>query len=367
MTQNDLKDKGIRSRQERLRIRLLELHADAIVVPHLPDIRYLCGFSGSNGLLIFSATGATLLSDSRYSVQAEAETFGARVRISRRPLYAEAGGLLANGRARRSVLYSSGQLTVAQFAQLRGAAGKRVRWRGTSGVVAAIRSVKDAEELSAMRQAAEIASDAFNDVVPLIRPGILENEIAAEIEYRMRRRGASGASFETIVASGPRSALPHAQPTDKPISKNELVVLDLGGILRGYCSDMTRTVFVGKASRRVREWYKAVREAQAAAIQAIKPGISAGEVDAVARRALHKHRLARFFTHSTGHGLGIEVHETPRLGRGDKTRLAAGNVVTIEPGVYIEGFGGIRIEDDVLVTATGSEILTSATKEFLEL
>ena len=218
-----------------------------------------------------------------------------------------------------------------------------------------------------MREAADIASDTFGDVLPMIRPGILENELAAEIEYRMRRRGASGPSFETIVASGPRSALPHARPTDKPISKNELVVLDLGAILRRYCSDMTRTVFLGKAPRRVREWYSAVRDAQSEAIQALRPGIRAGEVDAVARRTLHRHRLARFFTHSTGHGLGIEVHESPRLGRGDKTRLAAGNVVTVEPGVYIEGSGGIRIEDDVVVTATGAEILTRASKEFLEL
>lgn len=367
-------DNGIRSRQDRLRIRFSALHADAILVSHLADIRYLCGFSGSNALLIATADRVTLLTDGRYTIQANDETSGVEVLIVRKPLFAEAGSLLSHARARKTVLYSPGQLTVAQYAQLQKATGSRVRWRVDSGLVAGLRGVKDADELAVMKQAADIASAVFADVLPMIRPGILENELAAEIEYGMRRMGASGASFETIVASGPRSALPHARPTDKPISKNELVVLDLGAILRGYCSDMTRTVFVGKAPRRIREWYGAVLEAQAAAIEALKPGVSAGDVDSAARRVLHRHRLARFFTHSTGHGLGLEVHEAPRLGRGETAKLAAGNVVTIEPGVYIENVGGIRIEDDVMVgldhvlaAGNSAQILTSATKEFLEL
>jgi Xaa-Pro aminopeptidase len=371
LTQNNLTDNGIRSRQQRLRIRISELGADAILVPHLPDIRYLTGFTGSNGLVVVRADSpagrSTLLTDSRYTIQAAEETSATEVRIARKSLYAEAGELLGRGRTRRKVLYSPGQLSVAQFAALRKAAGKRVRWTEAAGLVWALRGVKDPQELSVMREAADLASQVFSDVLPLIRPGMLENELAAEIEYAMRRRGATGPSFETIVASGPRSALPHARPTLKPIGKNELVVLDLGAILRGYCSDMTRTVFVGKASRRVRQWYRAVLEAQLAAIRAVRAGITAGEVDSAARRILHRHRLARFFTHSTGHGLGIEVHEPPRLGRGEKTKLAAGNVVTIEPGVYVEGAGGIRIEDDVVVTAAGSEVLTSATKEFIEI
>ena len=364
----------IRSRQDRLRICFSTLGADAILVSHLADIRYLCGFSGSNALLLATADRTTLITDGRYTIQANEETSGVEVLIARKSLFAEAGSLLSRARARKTVLYSSGQLTVARFALLQKTARARACWRVDSGLVADLRGVKDADELAVMKQAADIASAVFADVLPLIRPGILENELAAEIEYRMRRMGASGASFETIVASGPRSALPHARPTDKPISKNELVVLDLGAILRGYCSDMTRTVFVGKAPREVRGWYGAVLEAQAAAIQALKPGVSAGDVDSAARRVLHRHRLARFFTHSTGHGLGLEVHEAPRLGRGETAKLAAGNVVTIEPGVYIENVGGIRIEDDVMVgpddalaAGKSAQILTSATKEFLEL
>ena len=204
-------------------------------------------------------------------------------------------------------------------------------------------------------------------VLGKIKAGLSELELAAEIEYGIKERGGSGPSFETIVASGPRSAWAHARPTSKPLRKNELVVLDQGAILRGYCSDMTRTVFLGRAPAKVRRLYKAVLEAQEAAKRAIRPGVKAGEVDAAARRALKRHGLARYFTHSTGHGLGIEVHEMPRLGRGEETVLEEGMVVTVEPGVYIEGLGGIRIEDDVVVTSSGAEDLTSASREFLEL
>jgi Xaa-Pro aminopeptidase len=374
LKKKDLANHGIRSRQDRLRILFSGRNADAILVSHLADIRYLCGFSGSNALLIVTADKSTLLTDGRYTIQANEETSGVEVLIVRKSLFAEAGGLLSLARTRKTVLYSPGQLAVSQFAALRKTAGHLAHWRVDPGLVAGLRGVKDADEVAAMKQAADLASAVFVDVLPIIRPGLLENELAAEIEYRMRHMGASGASFETIVASGPRSALPHARPTDKPIGKNELVVLDLGAILRGYCSDMTRTVFVGKAPRRVREWYGAVLAAQVAAIRALQPGVTAGDVDSAARRVLHRHRLARFFTHSTGHGLGLEVHEAPRLGRGETTKLVAGNVVTVEPGVYVENIGGIRIEDDVMVvqdyadTALKSaQILTSAPKEFLEL
>jgi Xaa-Pro aminopeptidase len=227
--------------------------------------------------------------------------------------------------------------------------------------------VKDSGELAVMRKAADIISDVFRDCLPLIRLGMSELDLAAEIEHGIKRRGGSGPSFETIVAAGARSAWAHARPTSNPLKKNDLVVLDQGAILRGYCSDMTRTVFLGRASRRVRSLYGAVLEAQEAAKAAIRPGVKAGDVDRAARLALKRRNLARYFTHSTGHGLGLEVHEAPRLGKGEETLLQEGMVVTVEPGVYLEGMGGIRIEDDVLVTAHGSTDLTSATRDFLEL
>jgi Xaa-Pro aminopeptidase len=231
--------------------------------------------------------------------------------------------------------------------------------------------VKDLDELARMRQSARLISDVWTDAIRNLRPGVSELAVAADIERAMKLQGASGTSFETIVASGPRSSWPHARPTPKLLRKNELVVLDQGAILRDYCSDMTRTVFLGRSSAavrvRVRTLYDAVLQAQEAAIAAIRPGITAASVDAAARKVFKKAGLERFFTHSTGHGLGLEIHEMPRLGRGEETLLEAGMVVTVEPGLYLDHLGGIRIEDEVLVTSRGGEVLTSASREFLEL
>ena len=218
-----------------------------------------------------------------------------------------------------------------------------------------------------MRKAAILAGEVMAKAFCLVKPGVRESDIAAEIEYQMRKCGASGPSFETIVASGARAAFPHARPTSKFLKKNELVVLDLGVILAHYCSDMTRTVFLGRAPRRIREWYRAVNEARAAAISTVKPGITCGEIDAAAREVLRKSGLDRYFVHSTGHGLGLEVHEDPRVARGQSIRLEAGNVITIEPGVYVEGVGGIRIEDDVAVRSQGSEVLTRVSRDLIEI
>jgi Xaa-Pro aminopeptidase len=227
--------------------------------------------------------------------------------------------------------------------------------------------VKDFAELAIMRDAAVLISAVVEDVLPGIKPGVTELEVAAELEYGMKRKGASGASFETIVAAGPHSAWAHARPSSNPLRKSQLVVLDQGAILHGYCSDMTRTVFLGRAPANVRRLYQAVLAAQEAAKAAIRPGVSGESVDAAARRVLKRERLVRYFTHSTGHGLGIEVHEMPRLGKGDRTILEEGMVITVEPGVYVEGMGGIRIEDDVVVTAKGCEDLTTAPRNFIEL
>jgi Xaa-Pro aminopeptidase len=258
-------------------------------------------------------------------------------------------------------------MTVAQKAALGTAIGSRVRWVSGGDAIERLRAVKDGAELETMREAAMLVSKVIAEVIPTIKPGIAELEVAAKIDYAIKRRGGSGPSFETIVASGPRSAWAHARPTSKPLRKNELVVLDQGAILRGYCSDMTRTVFLGRSPAKVRRLYDAVLEAQEAAKAAIRPGVAAWKVDAAARSVLRHRGLARHFTHSTGHGLGIEVHEMPRLGRGDDTVLEEGMVVTVEPGVYVEGLGGIRIEDDVVVAAGGGVDLTNAPREFFEL
>jgi len=351
----------------RLRLSFSTLGVDAVLVSHLPNILYLCGFSGSAGLLLVDESRTTLFTDSRYTFQARQEVHGARVHIARRGLLRAVGEELKKQRRRRAVAYATSHATVAQKQALDAVVHGKVRWVSDDNAVEKLRAVKDADEIARMRAAALLISDVFRKVLPVIRPGTSELDVAAEIEYGIKRGGGSGPSFETIVASGPRSAWAHARPTAKLLGKSELVVLDQGAILQNYCSDMTRTVFVGRAPARVRRMYQAVLQAQQAAKLAIRPGVKAGDVDRAARRTLKRFGLARYFTHSTGHGLGIEVHEMPRLGKGEETVLQEGMVVTVEPGAYLEGIGGIRIEDDVVVTTQGAVDLTTAPRDFLEL
>src|SRR5579883_3054917 len=332
---------------QRRRALLQELktrNLDSLLVTHPPNWYYLTGFTGEAGALLVSKDGATLITDGRFTVQAKDETRGVKVALQQGGLYPSVGAYLKHMSGRR-LGYDANQLTVAQLNALKKAAGSKWRGKEASGLVEALRMKKDAQELAVMR----------------------EREMAAEIEYQMKKHGASGPSFETIVASGPRGALPHARPTAKKLRKNELVVLDLGVILGHYCSDMTRTVHLGRASRRIREWYRSVQQAQAAAVAAVKAGVSCGEVDSAAREVLKRNGLDEYFVHSTGHGLGLEVHEDPRVARGQAVRLEAGNVITIEPGIYLEGVGGIRIEDDVLVGAGRGEVLTRVTRDLIEL
>jgi Xaa-Pro aminopeptidase len=343
--------------------------ADALVLTHLPNIFYLAGFSGSNAVLLVLGDAAHLFTDGRYTIQAREEAPEAHVHIVRTAL-TEACGELLRGRSSRkrlSVGFESAWLNVAEWTRLKKAAGQRIAWKPTTDLVETIREIKSAAELDVMRQAARLASEVIVEAPDYVRPGVSELQVAAEIDYRMRSKGASGPSFDIIVASGPRSALPHAQPTEKRLQKNELVVLDLGAILRHYCSDLTRTVFLGRAPARIRRWYKAIEQAQEAAHRALRAGVTAGSVDRAARRLLNQHGLGSYFVHSTGHGLGIEIHERPRLGRGQKQEIRAGHIVTLEPGIYVEGVGGMRLEDEVAVHEGGTEVLTNAPRELLEL
>jgi len=367
--------KSARSRIHRLRLSFSALNADALLVTHLPNIRYLCGFTGSAGILLVEHARATLFTDSRYTLQARQEVCDASTAIAAHGLIRAVAEALKGRRGTIRLAFAPAQLTVAQKTALQLAAGARVRWLAAPDLIERLRAVKGSDELARMRQSARLISDVWTASVRHVTPGVSELAVAAEIERSMKLQGACGPSFETIVASGPRSAWPHARPTPKLLRKNELVVLDQGAILRDYCSDMTRTVFLGRSSaavragvrNKVRSLYAAVLEAQEAAIAAIRPGISAASVDAAARKVFKRLGLERYFTHSTGHGLGLEIHEMPRLGRGEETLLEEGMVVTVEPGVYVERLGGIRIEDEVLVTAQGAEVLTSASREFLEL
>jgi Xaa-Pro aminopeptidase len=353
-------------RLNRLRARLQVAGASGLLVTHPANVYYLTGFSGDAGALLVRKSSAYLFTDGRFRIQARDEVRVARVEIVQGSPSVAAATALAGRRNPLACAYEVDRLTVAQLSALRKHSGASVRWLGLAGAVEDLRVEKDAAEIQAMRDAAALASRVVAEVIALVRPGMREYEVAAEIDYRLRRGGASRTSFETIVASGARSALPHARPTGKVLARNELVVIDLGAILRGYSSDLTRTIYLGRAPKEIHRWYDAVLEAQAAARQVIRAGVSGGEVDAAARGVLERAGLGRYFVHSTGHGLGLEVHENPRLARDQKNPLPAFSVVTVEPGVYVPGRGGIRVEDDVLVLEEGSELLTTASRELVQ-
>ncbi|MBI5085865.1 MAG: aminopeptidase P family protein [Acidobacteria bacterium] len=343
---------------------LLEQHkAGAMAVTHLPNVRYLSGFTGSNGVLLVTQRGARLFTDPRYDIQASQEC-DCSTKICAGPVWPELAkevrrqGLTALAMESDKVSHDQWLASAAEL-------GKPVRLKRAKGLVEGLRVIKSASEIEAIRRSVRLNSKAFQQALGKIRPGMTEIQVAAEIDYRMRRLGAEGPAFETIVAAGGRSALPHARPTNQQLKANQLLLVDMGASLDGYCSDMTRVVHLGPPPARARQLYDAVLEAQLASIAEVKPGAACAQVDAAGRRTLRKRGLDKFFTHSTGHGLGLEIHEGPRIGRKPEGVLRPGMVITIEPGVYLRGFGGIRIEDTVLVTETGVEVLTSTTKEFL--
>jgi Xaa-Pro aminopeptidase len=360
------------ARQKKLREHLATTRFDALLVSHLPNIRYLCGFTGSAGLLLVAEGGSVFFTDVRYDTQGREEVKGAKVIIARTALFSALGEWMGARRGRsRSRGWAVGieaeHLTVAERKRLGDVLPSGVRLRNAAGLVERARLVKDDEELGLIRAAVRLGATLFDRTLEVIRPGVKESEVAAEMEYAARRAGAEAMSFPTIIASGARSALPHGRATGQAIKSGGFVVCDFGVILAGYCSDQTRTVWVGSAPEEARRVYDSVREAQESAIAAVRPGVSTGEVDAAARKVLRKAGLGRYFTHSTGHGVGLEIHEAPRVAAGQKEVLKPGMVITIEPGVYFPGKWGVRIEDMVAVTEGGCEVLTPTGKDFLTL
>jgi Xaa-Pro aminopeptidase len=342
---------------------------DAMVVTHLPDVRYLCGFTGSNGALVLAGGRAVLFTDGRYTGQAKAEAVGTRVVIAKKPAVVAACEWMASAGVRRSG-FDAANTTVAGLETMRKAVPARVR-RGMfvalGPLVSRMREVKDAEEIAKLRAAARLGCELFEGMLTYLEAGLTEGEVAATLEYAARLAGAEGMSFDTIVAGGVRSALPHGRATGAKLPKRGFVTLDFGVILDGYSSDMTRTVHMGKAMPGERDVYDSVLEAQEAAVAAVAPGVTAGEVDEAARSVLRRVKLDQYFSHSTGHGVGLEIHEGPRLAAKQKQVLEQGMVITIEPGVYMPGRFGLRIEDMVLVTASGGEVLTPSVKAWIEL
>jgi Xaa-Pro aminopeptidase len=357
-------DMDYRGRQWRLAEALDSARLDALLVTHIPNIRYLCGFTGSAGILVATASRFTFFSDGRYREQARAQVQRARVVVPKGPVLDAAARTLADSKL-KIVGVEGEHVSMATGAKLARMLRPQVRIRAMHGLIEQQRMIKDATEVENIRAAVRFASSLFDGVVGAIRPGVAEQTVAAQLEYAARNGGADGMSFDTIVAAGERSALPHGRASTHSIPRTGFVVLDFGVILAGYCSDMTRTVHVGHVSERSRSIYQAVREAQQAAIDAVRPCRRVGEVDKAARCVLQRHGFARCFTHSTGHGVGLEIHEPPRVARGEQQLLKPGMVITIEPGVYVPGYGGVRIEDMVIVTQTACEVLTPTTKELL--
>jgi len=259
----------------------------------------------------------------------------------------------------------SEHFTIAEKKRLVKLRPSGVSVKDAPSMVERTRMVKDEEELKQIRAAVALGAKLFDRALEVLKPGAKETEVAAEMELAARRAGAAEMSFPTIIASGARSALPHGRASNQAIASGAFVVCDFGVILGGYCSDQTRTVWVGSASDEARKAYEAVKEAQQAAVEAVRPGVTVGEVDESARKVLRKAGLGRYFTHSTGHGVGLEIHEAPRVASGQKEVLQPGMVITIEPGVYFPGKWGVRIEDMVAVTAGGHEQLTPTSKDFL--
>jgi Xaa-Pro aminopeptidase len=342
-----------------------EIRLDALLVTDSHNVRYLTGFTGSNGALLLYKDGhAVFYTDPRYTVQS-GQQVDCRVKIAKGPLAAAVLKDIRRSSPRRAG-FEQDHLTVAQLEALKKDLPVRTELVPVSGLIEGLRMVKDAGELARIRASVEANSRALEKALQRLRPGMAEAEFAAEIDYQSRKLGAEAPAFETIVATGDRAALPHGRPGAAKIVPGMLLI-DMGAFRDGYASDMTRMVYVGTAPPKYKRTYRAVLEAQFAAIDAVRPGAKTSAVDRAARQVLRGYNLEREFVHSTGHGLGLEIHEPPRIGRKDKTKLEAGMAITIEPGVYIEGWGGSRIEDTVLVTQNGCEILTPTTKELREI
>jgi Xaa-Pro aminopeptidase len=339
------------------------LEVDAFLVTDLTNVRYLTGFTGSNGMAVVGRDLRRFITDFRYTEQAGSEVEG--FEVEQAP--AEFNAALADGWPQGPLRlgFEDDRVSVRRHARLREVLPERVELVAAGGAVEALRAVKDAGEIARIRAAAELADAVYRMLRGQGLVGRTEREVALAIENEMRRLGAEGPSFDSIVASAERGALPHAQPSDAAIPRGTLVTLDIGARLDGYCSDCTRTWATGDLPDDLAEAYELVHRAQLAALAAVRPGPEGREVDAVARDIIEAAGHGDHFGHGLGHGVGMEVHEAPRLARTAEGALVAGMVVTVEPGVYLPGRGGVRIEDLVMVTEDGNSVLSGTTKDLL--
>lgn len=356
------------ARLDRLRASLGEQGLDALIVSHLPNVRYLTGFTGTSALVVIGNREPVLYSDFRYQEQAAQEVGDlARVEIVERDLWAKAIRALTEAPGVGAVGYEAERLSVAAGNRLvEEASGLEAR--PTTDVVEALRRQKDAGEIASIAEAARLACETLEIVLETVRVGQRELDVAATLEYQLRLRGSEWHPFHTIVASGPRSALPHASTSDRRVESGDWLLLDFGAQVDGYCADVTRTVVVGRAAdERQQSVYELVREAQGRAVEHVRAGMTGREADALARSTIEARGFGEQFGHSLGHGLGLEVHEGPSLSRANEQEIPVDAVVTVEPGIYVPGWGGVRIEDDVHITAEGATLLSDGRTGLQEL
>ncbi|MFU1794713.1 M24 family metallopeptidase [Paenibacillus azoreducens] len=346
----------------KLREAMQQKNVEALFVTSAINRRYLTGFTGSSGYVLITMNDAYLLTDFRYMTQATQQAKDFQVVEHVQGVSAAVKELLASAKIDK-LAFEQDDVSFAAYStyaeQL-----KPIGLVPVSGLVEQLRMFKDAEELKIMQRAADLADETFKHLLGFVKTGMTEREVDLEMEFFMRRHGATSSSFDTIVASGERSAMPHGVASERVIAGNELITFDFGALLDGYCSDLTRTIAVGKPDPKLKEIYDIVLEAQLHALEHIKPGMTGREADALARDIIAKYGYGDQFGHSTGHGLGMEVHENPRLSKVSDDILKPGMVVTVEPGIYLSGLGGVRIEDDIVITETGITILTHSSKEF---
>jgi Xaa-Pro aminopeptidase len=350
-----------------LREQLLSLHLDALLVTSLTNVRYLTGFSGSSGLLLVTPSGVVLFTDFRYERQVSTEVAAdVRVQIESASLWSGLWAQLPSLAGLHVIGFESAHLMHRDFERLL-KDGTRWQWRPTTDLVETQREIKDDDEVAAIVAAVGVAEQALDRVLREVRVGQSELEVAGRLEHALRDAGSDGFAFGSIVAGGPNAALPHARPSGRPLATGDLLLLDFGAIVDGYRSDITRTVVVGRASPEQREVYEVVREANARAIAGIRPGMTGADADRLAREYIADRGFGAEFGHGLGHGLGLDTHEGPRLSRTADAPLREGVVVTIEPGIYRAGWGGVRIEDDILLMPLGARVLTTYRRELIEL
>ena len=340
--------------------------ADAVLLTSPHNLRYFTGFQGGEGVALVGKDSRFLFVDSRYTEAAKQETQGFTVVEFAGGKRNEEIFARVTDTGMKTLAFEDSEMSVADYQSLQKAM-PGIAFVGASKDLAGCRMVKTEKELSLLKKAEQIGVDAFLQVLPQIKPGVAECEIAAELEYQMRKLGAEGTSFETIVVSGVKSSMPHGKPDEKKIALGDFVTLDFGCRYGGYCSDMTRTVVVGKATEEQKKIYQTVLLAQETGLSAIRAGIAGKDADAAARAVIEDAGYGKYFGHSLGHGVGLLIHEQPNLSPLSETVLEPGMVVTCEPGIYLPGFGGVRIEDMVCVTKDGMENLTHLSKELLEL